>query len=83
MEVTLDQKVFKIVATHFGVRETDLTLSTKFIDDLDGDSLDVVELILEIEDQFDIEVTEEQAEELYNVGLLIDFLKNLKHTSLS
>lgn len=74
----LDKKIFKIIAKHFGVSESKVTYSTKFIDDLGGDSLDVVELILEIEDQFDIEIKEEEAEELYNVDLLIQFIKKLK-----
>lgn len=74
----LEQKVFKIIATHFGVKESQITYATKFIDDLNGDSLDVVELILEVEDQFDIQITEEEAEELYNVELLINFIKKLK-----
>lgn len=71
----LNQKVIDLVADHFGVATDIVNLDTRFIADLQGDSLDVVELILLVEDKFGVTVTEEMAETLVTVGTLIDFLE--------
>lgn len=68
------EKVKAIVAEQLGVDETDITLETSF-DDLNADSLDVVELIMALEEEFDIEIPDEDAEKIKTVGDAVDYIK--------
>ncbi len=70
------EKVKKIIVDVLNVDEDDITLDTKFIDDLGADSLDLFQIIMEIEDVFDIEISNEDAEKISTVGQAIDQLKN-------
>lgn len=67
--------VTKIVVDHLGVEEDKVVESAHFIDDLGADSLDTVELVMEFESQFDIEIPEEDAEKILTVGAAIDYIK--------
>lgn len=58
----IESKLKNIVAKQLGISITQITMESKFIDDLGGDSLDTVEMVLAVEDEFEIEITEEQAE---------------------
>ncbi|RQD69701.1 MAG: acyl carrier protein [Tindallia sp. MSAO_Bac2] len=72
----IDQKILKIIATHLGIEDMSaLTRSTMLMEDLDADSLDAVEIIMAIEDEFDIEIPDEMAESIKTIGEIIDFVE--------
>jgi acyl carrier protein len=60
----IDIKLKNIVAKQLGISINQITMESKFIDDLGGDSLDTVEMVLAVEDEFEIEITEDQAENM-------------------
>jgi len=72
-----DDKIKEIIASKLDIGLDQVTDDAKFIDDLGADSLDVVELIMTLEDEFDIEITDEQAEKIVTVGNAIEFMKSL------
>ena len=72
------EKVQEIVADKLGVEKSKITKEASFIDDLGADSLDTVELIMKMEEDFDIEIPDEEAEKLKTVGDVVDYLDNLK-----
>ena len=69
-------KVKAIVVEQLGVDEAEVTIDSTFIDDLGADSLDIVELIMGIEEEFDIEIPDEDAEKLTTVGSAMNYVKN-------
>ncbi len=71
----LEQKVKEIIADQLGVEIEKLTDDAKFVDDLGADSLDVVELIMAFEEEFGIEIPDEDAEKIQTVGDVINYLK--------
>lgn len=71
-------RVREIVAEQLGVEEDEITMESSFIDDLGADSLDVVELIMALEEEFDIEIPDEEAEKLSTVGDAVEYIK--QHT---
>jgi len=71
-------KVQEIVADKLGVEKTKITSEASFIDDLGADSLDTVELIMKMEEEFGIEIPDEEAEKLKTVGDVVNYLDNLK-----
>ena len=68
-------RVKKIVAEHLGVEESKVTESASFIDDLGADSLDVVEILMSIEDEFDIEIPDSEIENLRTIGELVEYFE--------
>lgn len=72
-------KVKKLIAEQLDVEESEITLESSFQEDLDADSLDVVELIMAIEDEFDIEISDEEAEKISTVKDAVDYIQN--HTN--
>lgn len=72
------QKVKSIIADQLGVDEEEITMESSFIDDLGADSLDIVELIMALESEFDIEFPDEDAEKVVTVGDVVDYIK--EHT---
>jgi len=72
------EKVQEIVADKLGVEKTKITSEASFIDDLGADSLDTVELIMKMEEEFGIEIPDEEAEKLKTVGDVVNYLDNLK-----
>ena len=72
-----DDKIKEIIADKLEISLEQVTEEAKFIDDLGADSLDVVELIMSLEDEFDIEISDEQAEKIVTVGNAIDFMKSI------
>ena len=72
-----DDKIKEIIADKLEVSLEQVTEEAKFIDDLGADSLDVVELIMTLEDEFDIEISDEQAEKIVTVRNAIDFMKSI------
>ena len=74
-----DTKVIEIVSEQMGVDKSEITRETHFINDLNADSLDTVELVMEFEDEFELSIPDEEAEKIQTVGQAIDYIK--QHTS--
>ena len=70
------EKLQGIIAEVMNVGEDDITTSTTFVDDLGADSLDIFEIIAAIEEQFDIEIPQEEAEKIVTVGDAVEQIKN-------
>jgi acyl carrier protein len=68
-------RVKKIVVDRLGVNESEVTLEASFKETLGADSLDVVELVMELEDEFEIEISDEDAEKIATVGDIINYIK--------
>ncbi len=77
MVEAIEEKIKEIIAEKLDISLEQVTDEAKFIDDLGADSLDVVELIMTLEDEFGIEITDEDAEKLVTVRAAIDFMKSL------
>lgn len=74
---TIEERVKKIVAEQLGVKE-DISNDSSFVDDLGADSLDTVELVMALEEEFECEIPDEEAEKITTVQLAIDYInKNL------
>ena len=71
----IEQGVKKIVAQQLGVAEDEIKLESSFVDDLGADSLDTVELVMALEDEFEIEIPDEQAEKITTVQQAVDYAK--------
>ena len=78
MSATLDEKVKKIIVDQLGVDEGEVTSEAKFIDDLGADSLDTVELVMALEEEFGIEIPDEEAEKIVTVKDAIAYIKEHK-----
>ena len=75
----IEQRVKKIVAEQLGANEADVKNESSFVDDLGADSLDTVELVMALEEEFDCEIPDEEAEKITTVQLAIDYINtNLK-----
>jgi acyl carrier protein len=72
------ERVTKIVVDRLGVDESQVTLEASFKDDLGADSLDVVELVMELEDEFDMEISDEDAEKISTVGDAVNYINSKK-----
>ena len=77
MVEVIEGKIKAIIAEKLEVSEAQVTDEAKFMDDLGADSLDVVELIMTLEDEFDIEISDEEAEKIVTVRNAIDFMKSM------
>lgn len=71
-------KIKEIIVEQLGVDADDVKMESSFIDDLGADSLDIVELIMALEEEFDIEIPDEEAEKFPTVGNVVDYIK--EHT---
>ncbi len=69
------EKVKDIIVEQLGVAENTVTLEASFIDDLGADSLDIVELVMAIEEEFDMEIPDEDAEKVVSVGDVVEYIK--------
>jgi acyl carrier protein len=70
----IEQRVKKIVAEQLGVNEADIKTESSFVDDLGADSLDTVELVMALEEEFECEIPDEDAEKITNVQQAIDYV---------
>ncbi len=68
-------KVTAIISENLGVDEEDVSLESSFVDDLGGDSLDMVELVMAFEEEFDLEIPDEDAEKISTVGDVVKCLE--------
>ena len=69
-------KVKEIIIEQLGVTESSITMEASFIDDLGADSLDIVELIMALEEEFDIEIPDSDAEKVVTVGDVVEYIKD-------
>jgi acyl carrier protein len=75
MESVLD-RIRRIIVDRLGVAESEVTAEASFKDDLGADSLDVVELIMELEDEFDLEISDDDAEKITSVGQVVAYIES-------
>ena len=71
----IEQRVKKIVAEQLGVNEGDIKTESSFVDDLGADSLDTVELVMALEEEFECEIPDEEAEKITSVQQAVDYIK--------
>jgi acyl carrier protein len=71
---SVEERVRKIVVEQLGVKEEEVTLSASFVDDLGADSLDTVELVMALEEEFETEIPDEDAEKINKVQDAIDYI---------
>ncbi len=74
--MSVEEKVKEIIVDQLGVDDKQVTTGASFIDDLGADSLDTVELVMALEEEFDIEIPDEEAEKIGKVQDAIDYIKN-------
>ena len=74
----IEQKIKKIIVEQLGVNEDQVTPEAKFIEDLGADSLDTVELVMALEEEFGSEIPDEEAEKLISVGDVIRYIEETK-----
>ena len=72
---TVEERVKKIIAEQLGVEEEEVTPEASFVEDLGADSLDTVELVMALEEEFSIEIPDEDAEKILTVGKALDYIK--------
>jgi acyl carrier protein len=75
-EKSIEDRVKDIIVDQLGVNADQVTLEAKFIEDLGADSLDTVELVMAFEEEFEIEVPDEEAEKLQSVGDVVTYIKS-------
>ncbi len=73
--VEIEEKVIQIVSEQMSVDKKEVSRNTSFVNDLNADSLDTVELVMELEDEFDLTIPDEEAEKLKTVGEAIDYIR--------
>ncbi|MGA2109632.1 MAG: acyl carrier protein [Syntrophorhabdales bacterium] len=76
--MTIAEKVKKMIVEQLGVNESEVQPEAKFIDDLGADSLDIVELVMALEDEYGIEIPDEDAEKIETVGDAIRYIEEHK-----
>ncbi len=76
-EQEIEAKVIEIVAKQMGADKATISRTTNFVSDLNADSLDTVELVMEFEDEFETTIPDDQAEKIQTVGQAIDFIKSV------
>lgn len=73
--MAVEERIKKIIAEQLGVEEDDVVPEAKFVEDLGADSLDTVELVMALEEEFEIEIPDEDAEKIQTVASAVDFIK--------
>jgi acyl carrier protein len=72
--MSVEERVKKIVIDQLGVEEGQVTKEAKFVEDLGADSLDTVELVMALEEEFKLEIPDEEAEKITTVGQAVDYI---------
>ena len=73
-EAEIEEKIYQIVSEQMGIDKSELTRETSFVDDLNADSLDTVELVMEFEDEFEMSIPDEEAEKIRTIGQTIEYI---------
>lgn len=74
--MAVEERIKKIIAEQLGVEEDDVVPDARFVEDLGADSLDTVELVMALEEEFEIEIPDEDAEKIQTVSAAVDFIKD-------
>ena len=77
----MKKQIVQIIAKQLGIEETDINAKSSVVEDLGADSLDVVELIMALEEEFDIEIPDTVAEKIVNVQNIFDYMENALQTT--
>jgi acyl carrier protein len=72
----IKDRIVQIIAKQLGIEEEDVTPQANVVDDLGADSLDVVELVMALEEEFDLEIPDQEAEKILNVQNIFDYMEN-------
>ena len=75
---TIEQRVKEIIVEQLGVNADQVTPDAKFIEDLGADSLDIVELVMALEEEYDLEISDEDAEKIRTVGDVVAYIESHK-----
>ncbi len=78
--VAIEKKVIEIISEQMGADKNEITRETSFINDLNADSLDTVELVMEFEDEFDMSIPDEEAEKIQTVGAAVEYIVNVSQS---
>ncbi|MEZ5976200.1 MAG: acyl carrier protein [Planctomycetota bacterium] len=73
---TIEERVIRIVCDQMGATPDKVTMETSFINDLGADSLDTVELVMEFEDEFEIQIPDEDAEKIQTIGTAVEYIQS-------
>jgi len=73
-EAEIEEKVYQIVSEQMGIDKSELARDTSFVDDLNADSLDTVELVMEFEDEFEMSIPDEEAEKIRTISQTIAYI---------
>ena len=73
----VEEKVINIISEQMGADKSEISKETSFINDLNADSLDTVELVMEFEDEFDLSIPDEEAEKIQTVGAAIEYISKV------
>jgi len=74
--MSIEQRVKQIIVEQLGVNESEVTPEAKFVDDLGADSLDLVELVMALEEEYNMEISDEDAEKIQTVGDAFAYIKS-------
>lgn len=78
--MSIEERVIEIVASQLGVDKEKVTPQSSFVNDLGADSLDMVELVMELEEEFDIDIPEDSADKIETVGQAVAYLEEAKNS---
>lgn len=73
--MAVEDRIKKIISEQLGVEESEVVPEAKYVEDLGADSLDTVELVMALEEEFNVEIPDEEAEKIQTVGQTIDYIK--------
>jgi acyl carrier protein len=77
----IEAKIIDIISEQMGADKAEISRETSFINDLNADSLDTVELVMEFEDEFDMSIPDEEAEKIQTVGAAVDYVHKIMNGS--